>query len=176
MMGLAADILLIAGAFGAGLYCIVLARRLNRFNDLEKGVGGAIAVLSAQVDDMTKTLDAARQSAGETTGSLNEITGRAEGVAQRLELLVASMHDLPSYGESGPAAQPEDPVEAGDEPTLQEPEQPDAEASDPGPAAPEPEAEEDTGDGIEGDPETEEQQDDILQAAFQTVRNKGEAA
>lgn len=90
-----ADILLIAGAFGAGTYCIVLARRLNRFNDLEKGVGGAIAVLSAQVDDMTKTLDAARKSTGASATSLGELTGRAEGVAQRLELLVASMHDLP---------------------------------------------------------------------------------
>ena len=90
-----ADILLIAGAFGAGTYCIVLARRLNRFNDLEKGVGGAIAVLSAQVDDMTKPLDAARESTGASASSLNVLTGRAEGVAQRLELLVASLHDLP---------------------------------------------------------------------------------
>ncbi len=95
-MTLLADILLIAGAFGAGLYCIVLARRLNRFNDLEKGVGGAIAVLSAQVDDMTKTLASAERSTGETAVSLDELTARAEGVAQRLELLVASMHDLPS--------------------------------------------------------------------------------
>lgn len=97
-MELIADILLIAGALGAAIYCVVLARRLNRFNDLEKGVGGAIAVLSAQVDDMTKTLDAARKTAGESSGTLDELTGRAEGVAQRLELLVASMHDLPAGG------------------------------------------------------------------------------
>ena len=51
-MELIADILLAAGAIGAGVYCFVLARRLNRFNDLEKGVGGAVAVLSAQVDDL----------------------------------------------------------------------------------------------------------------------------
>lgn len=98
MMEFVADILLIAGAFGAGTYCIILARRLNRFNDLEKGVGGAIAVLSAQVDDMTKTLEAARHSTGESASSLGELTERAEGVAQRLELLVASMHDLPDPG------------------------------------------------------------------------------
>ena len=104
-MELIADILLIAGALGAGIYCIVLARRLNRFNDLEKGMGGAIAVLSAQVDDMTKTLDAARKTAGESTGSLGELTGRAEGVAQRLELLVAAMHDLP--GDSNETAEEE---------------------------------------------------------------------
>ena len=90
-----ADILLVGGALGAGVYCYVLARRLARFNDLENGVGGAVAVLSAQVDDLTKTLEAARTTAASSTSSLDGLTDRAEGVAQRLELLVASMHDLP---------------------------------------------------------------------------------
>ena len=94
-MELIADFLLIAGALGAGLYCIVLSRRLNRFTDLEKGVGGAIAVLSSQVDDMTNALETARSATTSSAQSLDALTGRAEGVAQRLELLVASMHDLP---------------------------------------------------------------------------------
>ena len=94
-MEMIADILLIAGALGAGLYCIVLSRRLSRFTDLEKGVGGAIAVLSSQVDDMTKALETARSATTSSAESLDSMTGRAEGVAQRLELLVASMHDLP---------------------------------------------------------------------------------
>ena len=94
-----ADILLIAGALGAGLYCVVLSRRLNRFTNLEKGVGGAIAVLSSQVDDMTKALEEARTATTHSAKSLNALTGRAEGVAKRLELLVASMHDLPVDGE-----------------------------------------------------------------------------
>jgi len=37
-----ADILLAAGALSAAFYCFVLSRRLRRFTDLEKGVGGAI--------------------------------------------------------------------------------------------------------------------------------------
>lgn len=94
-MDLIADILLIAGALGAALYCVVLSRRLNRFTNLEKGVGGAIAVLSSQVDDMTKALEEARTATSSSANSLKSMTGRAEGVAQRLELLVASMHDLP---------------------------------------------------------------------------------
>ena len=68
-MDLIADILLAAGALGAGFYCLVLSRRLKRFNDLEKGIGGA--------------------------GALEQLTGRAETVAQRLELMMASMHDMP---------------------------------------------------------------------------------
>ena len=99
-MELIADILLVAGALGAGFYCFVLARRLSRFNDLENGVGGAVAVLSAQVDDLTKTLSAAQETASASTETLGELTERAEGVAKRLELLVDSMHDLPETQEA----------------------------------------------------------------------------
>ncbi|MEO1788503.1 MAG: hypothetical protein AAFR34_02255 [Pseudomonadota bacterium] len=94
-MGLLADILLVLAALGATVYCVVLSRRLNRFTDLEKGVGGAIAVLSAQVDDMTNTLKSAQAAASSSATSLGDLTGRAEDAARRLELLVASMHDLP---------------------------------------------------------------------------------
>ncbi|CUH79127.1 hypothetical protein [Tropicibacter naphthalenivorans] len=101
-MELIADILLVAGALGAGFYCFVLSRRLTKFTDLENGVGGAVAVLSAQVDDLTKTLADAQNTAGESAKSLGELTERAEDVSRRLELLVASMHDLP--GDSAPPA------------------------------------------------------------------------
>ena len=104
-MTLIADILLVAGALGAALYCMILSRRLSRFNDLESGMGNAIAVLSAQVDDMTRALQGARDSAQDSSQSLDALTERAEGVAQRLELLVASMHDLPLDAEQDRPAQ-----------------------------------------------------------------------
>lgn len=93
-MELVADILLVAGAVGAGFYCFVLSRRLSKFNDLEKGVGGAVAVLSSQVDDLTRTLASARESADGSNVSLTELTKRAEAVAKRLELQLASLHDV----------------------------------------------------------------------------------
>lgn len=117
-MDMIADILLVAGALGAGFYCYILARRLSRFNDLENGVGGAVAVLSAQVDDLTKTLLAAQNTASSSTDSLEGLTDRAEGVAKRLELLVASMHDLPET-QSAPAA-PTPPPEPVAQTTSQE--------------------------------------------------------
>lgn len=95
-MELIADILLAAGAIGAGFYCFILGRRLNRFNNLEKGVGGAVAVLSAQVDDLTKMLAAAQKTASVSTETLNELTARAEETSQRLELQMASLHDIPT--------------------------------------------------------------------------------
>ena len=93
-----ADILMVAGSFGAAIYCYVLAARLKRFSTLETGMGGAIAVLSAQVDDMTRALDKARVAATGSAASLESLTGRAESVAAKLEILVASMHDLPEPG------------------------------------------------------------------------------
>lgn len=89
-----ADILLVAGTTGVGVYCLILSRRLAKFNDLESGVGGAVAVLAVQVDDLTKTLSSAQATAGQSSASLTELTERAEEVSKRLELLVASMHDL----------------------------------------------------------------------------------
>ena len=58
-------------------------------------MGGAIAVLSAQVDEMTRALDRARVAATVSAGSLQSLTERSEAAAGRLELLMASMHDLP---------------------------------------------------------------------------------
>ncbi|MDU9006575.1 hypothetical protein [Sedimentitalea todarodis] len=106
-MELVADIFLVAGALGAGLYCFVLARRLNRFNDLEKGVGGAVAVLSAQVDDLSKTLASARAASDGSNAALEDLTGRAEAVAARLELMMASMHDLPDMPSAEVLTKPE---------------------------------------------------------------------
>ncbi|WP_170329688.1 hypothetical protein [Ruegeria arenilitoris] len=93
-MELIADILLVAGALGAGLYCFVLSRRLKRFTDLEKGVGGAVAVLSTQADELKKSLGVAREASDQSGEVLKELTQRAESVAQRLELMMASMHDI----------------------------------------------------------------------------------
>ena len=94
-MDLIADILLAAGAMGAGFYCLILGRRLNRFNNLEKGVGGAVAVLSAQVDDLTNTLAAAQKTASISVETLTQLTERAEQTSRRIELQIASIHDIP---------------------------------------------------------------------------------
>lgn len=101
-MSLIADILIFAGAVGAGIYCFVLSRRLSRFSDLEQGMGGAVAVLSVQVDEMTKALAAAQKTAGASAAKLEELTERAEDAASRLELMMASLHDAPA----APAAKP----------------------------------------------------------------------
>ncbi|HEV8034705.1 hypothetical protein [Yoonia sp.] len=94
-MSMIADVLLVAGALGAALYCLVLSRRLRRFTDLEKGVGGAVAVLSVQVDDLTAILTKAQTTAKASVAQLDAVSERAELAHKRLELSIASMHDLP---------------------------------------------------------------------------------
>lgn len=94
-MEMIADILLVAGALSAAFYCLVLGRRLKRFNSLEQGVGGAVAVLSAQVDDLNKSLSAAQATAADSAKTLTDLTARAEGMSKQLELQMASLHDIP---------------------------------------------------------------------------------
>ncbi len=109
-MEFVADILLVAGALGAGLYCFVLSRRLTKFTDLENGVGAAVAVLSAQVSDLQSALENAQTTATHSSDSLQDLTTRAEDAAKRLELMVASLHDLPPASEPAPPPKPESPV------------------------------------------------------------------
>lgn len=112
-MSYASDILLGAGTIGVIVWCVILARRIGNINDLDKGVGGAIAVLSQQVDDMTKALAAAQVAASASGASIREVTERAESVSQRLELLIAALHDLPDDDRRAPApraAQPPEPL------------------------------------------------------------------
>lgn len=120
-MALIADILLAAGALGAAFYCWVLGRRLKRFNNLETGMGGAVAVLSAQVDDLEKSLSAARTAAAQSARELTDLTQRAEDVRRQLELQMAALHDIvppqtapraeqqPTAGPA-PSANPSEPI------------------------------------------------------------------
>lgn len=101
-MGFLSDLLLAAGAFGAALYCLVLSRRLKALTALDGGLGSAIAVLSAQVDDLGRALRAAQEAASGSGNRLAQATDRAEAAARRLELLVAALHDLPDPAAPGP--------------------------------------------------------------------------
>lgn len=109
-MDLIADILLGAGAIGAAVYCMVLSRRLQRLTHLESGMGGAIAVLSAQVDDLTRTLGRAETAARASSGTLEAQTVRAEEAVKRIEVLLSTLHDLPDArppeAATAPAAAP----------------------------------------------------------------------
>jgi hypothetical protein len=105
-MDLIADVLLGAGAIGAAVYCAVLSRRLRRLTKLEGGMGGAIAVLSAQVDELTAALTGAQSAAERSAHALEAQTARAESALARMELVMAALHNLPDPASRAESRQP----------------------------------------------------------------------
>lgn len=96
------DILLLAGALGAALYCAMLSKRLRRFTDLDQGVGSAVAQLATQAEALEKAVGRARDTARGQAERIEVASKRAEAAARRLELLMASLHDLPEPPEPAP--------------------------------------------------------------------------
>lgn len=85
------DILVGFAALAAAAYCLVLSRRLRALTRIDGTVGGAVAVLSSQVDNLTRALDQARRASTDSRHGLAEQTERAEAAVRRLELLMASL-------------------------------------------------------------------------------------
>lgn len=67
-------------------------------------MGGAVAVLSSQVDDLTKTMTAAQDTAAQSAQTLTDLAERAEAISRQLELQMASLHDVPEAPGQKPQA------------------------------------------------------------------------
>lgn len=63
---------LIVASVGLAGFCIALARRLRRLNDLETGLGGAIAVMAAEVDRLERAIRSARDEATLASQALSD--------------------------------------------------------------------------------------------------------
>lgn len=63
---------LLLASLGLAVFCITLARRLRRLNDLETGLGGAIAIMAAEVDRLEKAIRAARDEATSASKDLSD--------------------------------------------------------------------------------------------------------
>lgn len=87
-MDLIADSLLVGGAIAATFYCWVLSVRLRSLKDLDNGLGGAIAGLSRQVDEMKTTLKAAKTQSEASQAELDDLAARADKAAERLRDLL----------------------------------------------------------------------------------------
>lgn len=63
---------LLVASCGLAVFCITLARRLRKLNDLESGLGGAIAVMAAEVDRLEQAIRSARAEATDASQALSE--------------------------------------------------------------------------------------------------------
>ncbi|MEM7508266.1 MAG: hypothetical protein AAF415_16150 [Pseudomonadota bacterium] len=117
-MELIADGLLILAALCASLYCLVLSRRLRRLNRLDNGLGGAIASLSTQVDEMHRALAEAKQVTERSKRELDSRTKRAEQAAGRLELLLVAVREPRSEDKAGAGEAAASAAESAEPPTA----------------------------------------------------------
>ncbi len=92
-MDLIADALLLAGAVTAALYCWVLSKRVKGLNNLDSGLGSAIAALSTQVNDMQAALKATQAVTGSSITEMEELAERAERAAGQLKLMLATVQE-----------------------------------------------------------------------------------
>ena len=60
----------IATALPLAIYCFTLSRRLRRLNDLETGLGGAIAVMTSEISRLDQAIRRARAEAEAASGDL----------------------------------------------------------------------------------------------------------
>lgn len=86
---------IIAGSAILMLFCIILARRLRRLNDLEQGLGGAIAVMAAEVDRLDRSIRLARQEALTASETLAAQVRIAQAERARWELHLQMRDALP---------------------------------------------------------------------------------
>lgn len=89
-----ADLLMVVASVGAASYCLILSKRLSRLTSFDKGIGGAIAVLSAQVDDMKSALTAAKTGSEGAGKHLEGLVAQARDISNELELMIAACHDF----------------------------------------------------------------------------------
>jgi len=89
-----ADVLLAAASLGAAAYCMVLSRRLKKLGSFDKGIGSAIAVLSAQVDEMKAALREAKAGSDSAGENLNNLVRQARDISAELEMMIAACHDF----------------------------------------------------------------------------------
>lgn len=93
------DITLGLGTALVAAYCIILSKKMSAFFKLENDMGNAIAVFSVQVDELKAALESANLSAHESSSKLRSLMERAQSTEKNLEIMIASLQDLPPYKE-----------------------------------------------------------------------------
>jgi hypothetical protein len=122
-----ADFLVIVASLGAMCYCIILSRRLNRLTSFDKGLGGAIAVMSSQVDEMKAALREAKAGSDGAGKQLHELVHQAREISSELEMMIAACHD---FAEEAIAAQVTEPDEIVKEQPVLDQDQPPLDTED----------------------------------------------
>lgn len=60
------------------MFCLILARRVRKLNDLEAGLGGAIAVMAVEINRLENAISAAKSEATSASEALIQEIERAK--------------------------------------------------------------------------------------------------
>jgi hypothetical protein len=80
------QIFLLIVSIGLGAFCVLLARRLRKLNDLESGLGGAIAVMSVEIERLEGAIRHAQVAATSASFDLLRQIERAQDERGRWDL------------------------------------------------------------------------------------------
>ncbi len=72
------QMLMILFMIGLAGFCFALTRRLRKLNDLETGLGGAIAVMASEISRLERSILLAKAEATAATRSLSDEIDRAK--------------------------------------------------------------------------------------------------
>lgn len=101
-MSLIADGLMIVAGLTAGLYCLVLSRRLRQLSDSGQGIGAQIRALTEAIAETRAAVGEARRGADDSAARLGREIRKAEGMVAELRAVIAA-------AESAPKAAPPEP-------------------------------------------------------------------
>lgn len=94
-MAFISDILMVLGAATVAIYCAVLSRRLKRFTNLDGEIGVAISNLSQQIETLNLSVKRTQHEGRQSILKIRKETQNAHQAAHHLELLIASLQNLP---------------------------------------------------------------------------------
>lgn len=89
------------GASALALFCFVLGRRLRRLNDLETGLGGAIAVMTGEVARLEAAIAGAQR---EATLATERLAAEVDKARQERALWSVQARFAPGAAEEAPRA------------------------------------------------------------------------
>ncbi len=72
------ELLILFGTAVLSIFCFLLSRKISRLNNLENGIGGAIAVLISEVERLDRSMAKARKEAVDATEHLGHEIERAK--------------------------------------------------------------------------------------------------
>lgn len=96
-MSLISDLLLLSATIAAFLYCFILSVKMKRLREKEAQYSVALNKVTSQVDRFVNQIECAKNTLKNVEHEFNSRIEKGASLSRRLELLIASLHDIPEF-------------------------------------------------------------------------------